>query len=283
MRILLAHNRYQQPGGEDVAFKQEASLLEEAGHHISRFEISNDSLGGLSSKADMFLNILENSRVVEAFSNQASSFNPDIIHFHNFFPRLTPAAVAWSLQHKIPTLQTLHNFRHICANGLFLRRNAVCQQCLGRPARLPSLVYGCYRNSTLATFAVNRVGRRFRELFDAHPQHLTLIALTSFARDQMVRDGYSADRIVTKPNFVPDCGIGASTRERRVLFVGRLSIEKGADFLIDLARSVDAAFEIVGDGPEAERLRANAPPNVVFRGRLEHHAVLERMKKVLGN
>jgi glycosyltransferase involved in cell wall biosynthesis len=144
--------------------------------------------------------------------------------------------------------------------------------------RIPALIYGCYRHSSLATFAVTRVGRRFRQLFDAYPHHLTLVALTSFAREQMIHDGYSPHQILTKPNAVPDVGVGPQTRERRVLFVGRLSIEKGADFLIQLAKSIDATFEIIGDGPEAERLRANASPNVVFRGQLEHHDVLDRIK-----
>jgi len=107
---------------------------------------------------------------------------------------------------------------------------------------------------------------------------MTLIALTSFAREQMVRDGYSPDQILIKPNSASDAGVGAEMRDRRVLFVGRLSEEKGADFLIQVAKSVDATFEIIGDGPQEERLRATASRNVVFRGRLERHIVLERIK-----
>ena len=278
MRILLAHNEYQQPGGEDIVFEQEAQLLSESGHEINKFVVSNDSIEGLTSKADAFLNILENRRVVEEFADQVSSFKPDVVHFHNFFPRLSPGTVSYALERKIPTLQTLHNFRHVCANGMFLRRNSICQLCVNKPMRIPALIHRCYRHSSLATFAVTRVGRRFRQLFDSHPDHLTLIALTKFARKQMIDDGYSPDQILTKPNSVPDTGVGPQTRERRVLFVGRLSVEKGADILIELAKSIDATFEIIGDGPEIERLRANAPGNVVFRGRLEHHDVLERIK-----
>ena len=278
MRILLAHNRYQHPGGEDVVFEQEAKLLSESGQHVSKFTINNDSIEGLASKADALLNILDNRRVVEEFSDQVSSFRPEIVHFHNFFPRLTPGAVSYVLECKIPTLQTLHNFRHVCANGMFLRRNSICQLCLNKPMRIPALVHRCYRHSSLATLAVTRVGRRFRQLSDSHPHHLTLVALTSFARKQMIDDGYSPKQIITKPNSVPDTGIGPEARERRVLFVGRLSVEKGVDFLVKLANSIDAVFEIIGDGPESERLRAIAPRNVVFRGRLEHQDVLERIR-----
>ncbi len=278
MRILLAHNKYQHPGGEDVVFEQEGKLLSESGHEINKFVVSNDSIEGLISKADAFLNILDNRRVVEEFADQVSSFKPDVVHFHNFFPRLSPGAVSYVLERKIPTLQTLHNFRHVCANGMFLRRNSICQMCLNRPMRIPALIHRCYRHSSLATFAVARVGRRFRQLCDSYPHHLTLVALTSFAREQMINDGYSPYQILTKPNSAPDAGVGPQTRERRVLFVGRLSVEKGADFLIQLAKSIDATFEIIGDGPERERLRASASRNVVFRGWLDHHDVLERIK-----
>jgi glycosyltransferase involved in cell wall biosynthesis len=278
MRILLAHNTYQQRGGEDVVYEQEAELLAKSGHEVSKFTISNDSIEGLASKADAFLNVLENRGAVEAFSRQMSSFKPDVVHFHNFFPRLSPAAVSCALERNIPTLQTLHNFRHVCANGMFLRKNSVCQLCLNHPMRIPAVIHGCYRHSRLGTVAVTRVGRRVRQLFDSYPRYLTLIALTRFARAQMIRDGYSPDQLFIKPNSVPDAGVGPLLRERRVLFVGRLSLEKGVDFLVQLARSIDAVFEIIGDGPEADRLRASASCNVVFRGRLEHPAVLERIK-----
>ena len=278
MRILLAHNKYQQRGGEDVVFEQEAKLLSGSGHEVSTFVVSNDQIEGLLSKTETALNVLENRRVIAELANQVSSFRPEIVHFHNFFPRMTPGAVRHVIERKIPALQTLHNFRHVCANGMFLRRGSVCQLCLGRPMRLPALIHGCYRRSSLATFAVTRVGRRFRQLFDSYPSHLSLIALTGFAREQMVADGYSPSRIFIKPNSVPDPGVGPYPRERRVLFAGRLSTEKGVDFLIELARSIDATFEIIGDGPEGARLRADAPGNVVFRGWLDHDDVIERIK-----
>jgi glycosyltransferase involved in cell wall biosynthesis len=278
MRILLAHNRYQQPGGEDVVFEQESNLLSEAGHEVDQFIVSNDRIGGTLSKIETALNVLENRRAVEELADKIASFKPEVVHFHNFFPRMTPAAVRLVVERNIPALQTLHNFRHVCANGMFLRQGSICQLCLNHPIRLPAMIHRCYRHSAMATFAVTRVGHRFRQLFDSSPSHLTLIALTSFARDQMVADGYSPSRIFVKPNSVPDHGVGAQTRDRRVLFAGRVSVEKGVDFLIELARSIDATFEIVGDGPESQRLRANAPGNVVFRGRLEHEEVLERIK-----
>ena len=41
MKILIVHNSYQQPGGEDVVFEQERRLLERAGHQVRTFTRSN--------------------------------------------------------------------------------------------------------------------------------------------------------------------------------------------------------------------------------------------------
>ena len=46
MRVLLLHNRYAQPGGEDAVVDAEAALLERNGHQVERLEASNAELPG---------------------------------------------------------------------------------------------------------------------------------------------------------------------------------------------------------------------------------------------
>src|SRR5215470_12919317 len=41
MNILLIHNSYQQPGGEDVVVGQESKLLEQHGHRVHIYQRSN--------------------------------------------------------------------------------------------------------------------------------------------------------------------------------------------------------------------------------------------------
>ena len=53
-----------------------------------------------------------------------------------------------------------------------------------------------------------------------------------------------------------------------VLAVGRLVGYKGFDVLLAAAAGLDVTIVIVGAGPEEARLRAMAPPGVVFAGRV---------------
>ncbi|MGC2224049.1 MAG: glycosyltransferase family 4 protein [Methylocella sp.] len=278
MRILIAHNRYQQRGGEDVVVENETLLLRKLGHNVENFIVTNDEIVGFWNKAAAAIQVLDNPAVTRAFDHSIAAFDPHIVHFHNYFPRLTPSAVERSLIRGIPTLQTLHNFRLICAAGTFLREENICEDCLDTYWRLAAVRHACYRGSRAGSFFVGRVGRAYRQLYTRYQRHLTLIALTEFARAQMSRDGYDPSRIVVKGNSAPDVGLGHRCRDRRIVFVGRLTKEKGADFLLRVAHRIDAEFEIIGDGPERERLCATAPPNVSIRGWLEHDSVIERIK-----
>jgi glycosyltransferase involved in cell wall biosynthesis len=278
LRILIAHNHYQQRGGEDIVVENETALLRKAGHEVETFIVSNDEISGFARKVQTAVRVLDNPTITDLFDRQITDFRPQVVHFHNFFPRLTPGSLKRSLDRGIPTLHTLHNFRLLCAAGTLFRQGRVCEDCVGSSWRLPAVCHGCYRGSPVGSFFVARIGRHYRGIFECYKRYLTLVTLTEFARSQMIRDGYDASRIVVKGNAAPDVGLGGVIRDRRIVFVGRLSPEKGADFLMRVARQVDAEFEIIGDGPERQQLAAHAPPNVVFLGWLDHDAVIERLK-----
>lgn len=278
MRILIAHNLYQRPGGEDSVVENETHLLKMMGHEVQTFMVSNDEIVGFQNKVKAAVQVLDNPAITSEFDRLIINFTPHVVHFHNFFPRLT-GAIKRSLDRRIPTVNTLHNYRLICAQGNFHRHGKSCVSCVGSSLRLPAIQSGCYRGSPVGTFFVGRVGRAYRRLFLSHERYLTPIALTEFARKQMMRDGYDPTRIAVKGNFAPDLGLGEFAREKRILFIGRLTREKGVDHLLRVARKVDAEFEFVGDGPDRQDLSQSAPPNVVFRGWLNHEAVIERIKR----
>jgi len=275
---LIGHNHYQRPGGEDSVVQNETHLLKMMGHEVETFMVSNDEIIGFQNKVKAALQVLDNPAITAAFDQRITNFVPQVVHFHNFFPRLT-GAIKRSLDRRIPTLHTLHNYRLICAEGSFHRHGTSCVRCVGSSLRLPAIQRGCYRGSRVGTFFVGRVGRAYRRLFLSHERYLTPIALTEFARKQMMRDGYDPTHIAVKGNFAPDLGLGEFAREKRILFIGRLTRQKGVDHFLRIARKVDAEFEIIGDGPDRQDLSQGAPPNVVFRGWLNREAVIERIKR----
>jgi glycosyltransferase involved in cell wall biosynthesis len=277
MRILIAHNRYQQMGGEDVVFDFESKALEDAGHDVERFVMDNSSIQNWYDKARVAINVSNNKNSVEQFRGRLESFNPDIVHFHNFFPLITPAALSEAASSGLPTIQTLHNYRALCANGLFFRDGRVCQACTPG-SYLPAGLHRCYRGSVPGSLAVGRMGQQLRKISHRFPKLITFIAMTKFSKSRFVKGGFDDEQIVIKEHAIMDPGDGNQSRERKILFVGRLSHEKGADLLCRVAPRIDAEFIIIGGGPEYDALARIKPHNVTLLGPLPREVMFKHMK-----
>lgn len=258
MRILLCHNHYQRPGGEDQVFHDERWLLESHGHQVFTYTRHNDDIKRLS-RIKLACGTLWNRAAYRDLRSLIRRHRPAVMHCTNIFPLISPAAYAAARAENVPVVQSLHNYRLDCANGYFLRDHAVCEDCLGRRLAWPALRHACYRGSRAATAvvvamqALHRVRGTWQKQVDCY------IACSAFARDRYIAGGVPADRIVVKPNFVhPDDGPGPGDGGYAV-FVGRLSPEKGVDTLLRAWQRLrdHLPLKIIGDGPLAERV-ANA-------------------------
>lgn len=246
-RVLIVHNRYIHRGGEDSVVESEAALL--ASHNIAVrvYEEDNHGLIGQSILLTVF-DAFWSRRCAQRLEAEIVSFRPDVVHVHNFFPRISPVVFLVSHRLGIPTVMTLHNFRYACAQGMLLRNGQICELCLGRSG-LWGVLHRCYRGSLLqsavlvASFGLHKVLGTF------HSKVCRFIALNEFCRAKFVAAGLPAELLAVKPNFVelpkPD------QRPRYGgLFVGRLSPEKGLETLLAaLEQQTTVKFTIVGDGP----------------------------------
>ena len=93
MKILVAHNRYQGRGGEDMVFEAEVALLRDAGHAVETLIVSNDSIDSLASRVRATLRVANNPDGVRVMAAAIDRFRPDVVHIHNFFPLLSPAVI----------------------------------------------------------------------------------------------------------------------------------------------------------------------------------------------
>lgn len=280
LRVLFVHNRYQQVGGEDSVFANEVTLLRDGGHRVDTLEVSNDAITGAAAKVSAALHVASNPEGRHLTAAAIARFGPDVVHVHNFFPRLSPAVFDACAAAGVPAVWTLHNFRIACANGVLFRDGQPCEDCVGHTP-WPAVRHRCYRGSAAGSAAVAAmIGyHRARGTWQNKVSHF--IALSDFARDLFVRAGVPAARLSVKPNFVADPlpGLGALPADRAgALFVGRLSSEKGVATLIDAWRAMPhVPLTIIGDGPERAALEAAAPPHVLFTGFQQRPAVLRAM------
>ena len=282
MRVLLAHNYYQQPGGEDRVFAAEASLMERRGHDVVRYCAHNDRVNEYSSVSLAAKTIWNRDSYTE-FRSLLRRQRPDVCHFHNTFPLISPAAIRAAKAERIPVVLTLHNFRLLCPGATFLRAGAVCQECAGRQFPWPAILHACYRNSRAASATVglmlftHRIIGTWSHAIDRY------IALTDLARQRFLEGGIAEEKIVVKPNFIePDPGF-SSQRGRHALFVARLSPEKGVDTLLEAWRLLEAPIplRIAGDGPLAERVMQATRDDrrIQWLGHLSSDRVTSEMKK----
>ncbi|MGI8687802.1 MAG: glycosyltransferase family 4 protein [Thermomicrobiales bacterium] len=255
MRVLVVHNRYQQPGGEDMVFAAEAALLMAHGHVVEQLVFDNDAIASHRSTLDsawLAGATIWSRQGHTAVRDAIRTFRPDVVHFHNTFPLISPAGYYAARAEGVPVVQTLHNFRLLCANGLFYRDGHICEDCLGKPVPLPGVVHACYRDSRTASGAVVTMLTAHRALHTWTRMVDRYVVTGEFQRQKFMQGGLPAEKLVVKPNFVPDPSIGGG-RGNYALFVGRLSPEKGIRTLLraweQLAGKIP--LKIAGDGPLA--------------------------------
>jgi glycosyltransferase involved in cell wall biosynthesis len=277
MRVGIFHNRYLQRGGEDTASDAEAALLAKAGHEVHRFTVENrdavagSRLGPLKVGLEAHWNP-ETPRQVDAFLD---AHPLDVAHVHNFFPVLSPS-LHWALARRgVPVVQTLHNYRLLCANGMLMREGRPCEECVTR-GPWNALRHGCYRGSRAQTAVWARATAHHRKRGTWEDAVALFTTPSEFARRKLLQAGLAPEKLVVKPYPVEDPGPPAPPGEGAV-FVGRLSPEKGVDLLLEAWRAQGGApLSIVGGGPEEARLRAQAAgiPGVRFLGAQDHARAL---------
>ena len=233
MRVLVAHNLYRSsaPSGENQLVRAEIGLLRDGGVDVVEMLEDSDTIpGGPAGVLRAAPGPIYSPSGVRRFERLLVSTRPDVVHLHQVQPLISPWVVRVAGKHGVPVVQTVHNYRHGCANGLHLRDGRVCTDCVGTRLGLPAVQHGCYRDSRLQTLPVSigMVAHR-RTWQDGVARYL---ALTPFMRDMLISYGLPADRITVRPTWVPDPGF-AGEPGRDVLYVGRLDEAKGIDRLLD--------------------------------------------------
>ena len=251
MRVLIGHNAYQNFGGEDAVAASEEQLLRGRGHDVRVYSRSNAELNQLSLKdKSRFLWYLGwNEESYQQVRALIRDFRPDIVHFHNIYFMMSPAVYHACHAEGVPVVQSLHNFRPLCLNGLLFRNNRVCEDCL-KGSLLPGVAHRCSQQSMIISAMVARMIRSHRRLRTWSDKVGTYITATEFTRKKYVDAGFPADRIFVKPNFVEEPSTKAETDKGYALYVGRLSEEKGVETLIRAWKGLaDVPLRIAGDGP----------------------------------
>lgn len=255
MRILVAHNAYQHRGGEDVVVDAEVDLLRSRGHAVEMYQLHNDALKDMP-RATAAATTIWSLRTPDELRRLCDRFSPELIHVHNTFPLISPSLYWTASRLGIPVVQTLHNFRLLCPQAIFLREEKICEDCLGKlPWR--AITRKCYRKSAAQSAVLAGMLATHRALGTFRDRVTRYIALNDFALSKYIAGGLPGHLFRIKPNFVASSHSPTWEGREGGMYVGRLSSEKGLEVLASaFGLRPDLALDVIGSGPLEEQARS---------------------------
>ena len=246
-RVMVVHNAYQQAGGEDGVVAAELKLLRDHGHEVFEFRRDNQEIQTMKAPRLVAYTLWSASAHDQALT-MLRTHRPDVVHVHNTFPLISPSLYWACANAGVPVVQTLHNFRLACPQAMFLRDGKICESCLGKMP-WPALLHGCYRGSRaqsavlFAMLTVHCVAGTYEHKVCRY------IALSEFSKNKFIQAGLPGQRIVVKPNFVQRVPGAEPVTRDGLLFVGRLSPEKGVEVLAAACKAIGTVrLRVAGTG-----------------------------------
>ncbi len=259
-RILMIHNYYQIPGGEDTVVANEIQMLKKYGHHVVFYSRDNSELKEMSKLQKLFLpiNTIFNFRTYRDIKKIIKQEKIDIVHVHNTLNLISPSVYYAALSLDVPVVQTVHNFRLLCPGATFYRDGHICEDCVEKGLWC-AIKHNCYRNSKWQTLACV-INTKFHRIMGIYGK-INYICLTDFNREKLLKlRQVKADMVFVKPNFVEGTQsfIPGEKRKNQFLFSGRLDKLKGIDLLLQAWREMGKQapkLVICGTGPMEEWCR----------------------------
>jgi glycosyltransferase involved in cell wall biosynthesis len=259
VKVVIAHNRYSstQPSGENTVVDQEIAQLSAAGVEVIPFLRSSDEIAALPVGRKLLLpaSPLYAAPAQRDLRAIIREHRPDVLHLHNPYPLLSPWVIRTAQAAGVPVVHTVHNYRQVCASGVYFRDGHLCTDCTGRRFPAPAVEHACYRGSRAQSVVMASALAAHRSTWHRVDR---FIALTDAIAQHLIGYGIDESRIVVKPNSTPDPGPPQPLGDG-FLFMGRLTEEKGVRLLIDAWRRQPAGrLRVVGDGPLRAEVEAFA-------------------------
>lgn len=286
--ILLIHNYYKVSGGEDVVFQNEKQMLLENGNQVFEYTRNNkeiDKMNIIKKVILPFTNIFS-IKAYRDVKNYIKSNKIDIVHIHNYSNLISPSIIYACKKCDIPVVQTVHNFRMLCPNGLFFRDNKICEDCPNKGLKC-SIKHKCYHRSRLQTLFV-ALSLKIHRLTKIY-KYVNFIFLTDFNKSKFVEYNkkikcFDENKFFVKPNFVDENDLPELTniqKENHFVYAGRLSEEKGILDLVNIWDKVNNEKLIIcGSGPLEKEIRdiiQEKNLNIEIVGQLNHKNLLKKI------
>lgn len=273
MKVCLVHNHYGVRAGEEVAVEAIQRVLAANGHDVTRFSRhTDDLLRKRLGKLRAFASGIWNTGVARDFADMLSLTEPDIVQVQNVYPAISPAIFDVARLFGIPLVMRCSNYRLFCPTGLLMSKKTceVCERCVaGRE-------YWCALKNCEASFGKS-VGYALRTAYHRIRGTMTKNASayycpSAFLKQKLVAWGMPEEKIAVIPTPVQDmaCPPRSASSGEYVAYAGRVSPEKGVDWLLSVAAKLKTVpFRIAGQiSSHCSHMMTRLPTNVTYIGEL---------------
>tara|TARA_B100000579_G_C22847174_1_gene865100 strand:+ start:2125 stop:3300 length:1176 start_codon:yes stop_codon:yes gene_type:complete len=273
MKILQIHNEYFIRGGEEIVLNNERNLLRKKGHKVKQLIRKNkEEISSIFNWFSVLKNLSYSKKSIEILENYfKKNETPDIVHIHNIFPLWSYSVFKFFNEKKIPIVLSVHNYRLILGKINFFDNNFY--------------KYGFFKNSKILTYIVLR-------LFNKNKKFLKFISnfifCTDFHKNIHRKHGFDKKKLSVKLHSLQmkKRYIKWAKREEKVIFVGRLSSEKGPHTLMKAWKiwgENAPNLEIIGNGEDEINLRNYKKDhllnNITFSGNVSYTEVEKKVEK----
>ena len=271
MIVLNIFNERSDIGGEDVIFQlvgdcEIPGSLDIKSIKVKKYRVKNSLINKIIAFFSGIFSVFSFFKFLAMFRKE----KPDLIHVHNIFPFISPSIFLAARLLRIPSVYHVHNFHLTCPVGSHFKDDTTCERCL-RKSGLDSFLLDCRGNrfESLAYWVRFFIHRRLN-VFGLLPTGL--IVVSPFSRRRLLDAGYADNKIHLLPNGVDQQAVvplapGPRETKSSILFVGRLTVDKGVWDLIALSKiKVEWDFHLVGTGPLWDHIKFMKLPNVYLHG-----------------
>ncbi len=284
MKILIVHNYYQLPGGEDDVVANEKALLTSHGHDVRLLARRNDDIQSTTDKIRVAWQATYSEDGRARMAAELRDFRPDVVHVHNTFPLLSPSVYDACAEAGVPVVQMLHNYRLLCASGQLTRNATPCEKCI-HGAYQWGVIHKCYKDSYLGSLFAARMLWTHRHRNTWAEKVTGFIVPSHFMKAKFVEAGLPEDKFFIKPNFVPENSnlppLDLTAPRHSGLFAARWSREKGLHLVLEAWKAMDYPLRMMGDGPLADLVRetAKTKPNMTLIGWRPMEVLIDELRR----
>lgn len=304
MKVLLANKFFYPKGGDAVVCFSTGELLSKRGHQpvffsmehpnnlpspFSKYFVTNVDLnnnGGFLNQFKTAGRILYSFEAKKKIERLITDEKPDIAHLHNICHQISPSIIDVLKAKGVPVVMTLHDYKLTCPVYILLRDGKVCEECSGGRF-YKAFTNRCTKGSALKS-AVNMTEMYLHhKLLHIYEKVDEFISPSRFLLEKTIEMGFKGN-INYLPNFINprDFVPSYESAENSIVYVGRLSEEKGVSTLIKSIRGMDEIrLKIIGDGPLMYPLKkeviTRGQRNVIFLGFKSGEELKDEIRKSL--